>query len=263
MNLIHTGDTFCCLCGNEETSIKSDGIPRWSRYKIDKDGDYNSKGIWDKESYICTNCYNKVKSIKDDRRCSRCGEKSTASYYKAYDKDNNWDKKSWLCNKCNADMYNNNVVKPMRPCRNKGISKESTTGKGIIGEAIVSKVLGIEMCSKKVNNFNYKFDLFQSDKYGNIQVKIAGPYFNQWKYDLRHGSPCNCDTVILLCMDEKWENVARVYIIPSENIETLELSIYLGTQRVSKWDEFQVDKKPYNYAYHNLRIENCTMLKNE
>lgn len=69
--------------------------------------------------------------------------------------------------------------------------------------------------------------------------------------------------VILLCMDEKWENVVRVYIIPSEYIETLELSIYLGTQRVSKWDEFRVDKKPYNDAYHNLKIENCTMLKNE
>jgi len=251
------------MCGTDKTTIKSDGIPRWSRYKIDKGGDYNTNGFWDRKSYLCTKCYDKIRCINDDRLCSNCGDKTTSSYCKVYDDNDNWDGKSWLCNKCFSEKYNNDIVKPMRPCRNKGISKESTLGKGIIGEAIVSKVLGIEMCSKKANNFNYKFDLFTHDKYGNIQVKIAGPYFNQWKYDFRHGNPCDCDTVILLCMDEEWNNVVRVYIIPSENVEKLGLSIYRGTMRASKWDEFQVDEKPYNNAYHNLNIDNCSILKDE
>ena len=127
--------------------------------------------------YINSRC------IKDERYCSICGSESTLNYYKIYDKNGNWDRKSWKCNKCNAKEWNDNFVKPARPYRTKGISKDSTLGKGIIGEAIVAKVLELEMCNKKANNFNYKFDLFKHDKYGNIQVKIASSYLNQWKFD--------------------------------------------------------------------------------
>lgn len=78
----------------------------------------------------------------------------------------------------------------------------------------------------------------------------------------RHGSP-DCDTVVLLCMDEEWKNVVRVYIIPSENIEKLHLAIYTGTTKVSKWDEFRVDEEQYNDTYSNLDIENCTILRKD
>ena len=77
------------------------------------------------------------------------------------------------------------------------------------------------------------------------------------------GSPCDCDTVILLRMDREWKNVLRVYIIPSAYIETLCISIYTGSIRVSKWDKFMVDEKSYNDAYHTLDIENCSILRNE
>ena len=52
MNLRHTGDTFCHLCGSQDTSMKPNGVPRWNKHKTD--GYYNPKGNLDGESYICT-----------------------------------------------------------------------------------------------------------------------------------------------------------------------------------------------------------------
>lgn len=42
----------CCICGNDNTRKGFSGNPHWYRYK-------EKNGIWDRKSYICTDCWQK------------------------------------------------------------------------------------------------------------------------------------------------------------------------------------------------------------
>ncbi len=44
----------------------------------------------------------------------------------------------------------------------------------------------------------------------------------------------------------------------------MNITIYINPcVKGSKWEEFRIDKKPYNDTYHNKKLNNCKVLKND
>lgn len=58
----------------------------------------------------------------------------------------------------------------------------------------------------------------------------------------------------------------KIHIIPSEYINSKKIAIMRNPHLSigSKWEEFRIeDIKVYNDAYHNMSIEDCSVLKDE
>lgn len=54
-------------------------------------------------------------------------------------------------------------------------------------------------------------------------------------------------------MDENWNNVIRVYAIPIEEIiERSSITIIENPSRVTWYDKYEIDERPYNDYYHEL-----------
>lgn len=264
----------CHKCGGGTTYVYH-GSPKWYN-DIDKNGDLIGK--------ICSSCYrNKRKdsindtaintdniilvdidevikysisrsSVKEKRKCSKCGSEDTyispvgPQWCKYYDENGRWDGKSWLCKKCYLNKYYNKFIKPTYKCRNKELPKDSTKGKGFRGEQIFVKARGAKNCNIEMDNFNFVYDVYD-EEYGKTQVKARMPYCGDW-----HFSGINPER----------KNVIRIYIIPSECINSKKIAIMKSPHPSigSKWEEFRIeDIKVYNDAYHNMSIEDCSVLK--
>lgn len=200
------------------------------------------------------------------RKCCKCGtdKSSNGKWNKYYDDKNNWDGKSYLCNTCKMREYNDKIIKPTRQCRTRELSRYSTHGKGFIGAQIVAKTNGLEDCNIKMDNFCFYVDLSRHTKYGTVEVKTATLNIEYLWWGFSGFKPENSDTTFLVCMDdnEPWKNVERIYKIPSNNIEVTTITIFANTSmRMSKWGKFKIDENPYNNTYHNMKLENCKVLK--
>ena len=160
-----------------------------------------------------------------------------------------------LCTKCYAKVYKrlpDSVLNRNVKWRRGLLFIEDNNAKGIIGEAVVAKVRNLEILSIKTDNFNYKFDLSYDRQYGIFQVKFR-ILLDKWnKWNIRTEISQNYDSLIALCVYK--ENIDRVYIVPKKELHGLtDLAIYKNPSRGVQWYEnFLVDEKPYNDAYHNL-----------
>lgn len=172
----------------------------------------------------------------------------------------------YLCSKCYQrydPRSSNNKKKYVTKCRNNQLEKSSNSGKGFIGEMIIAKTLDIANCNLELDNFRSYIDLYDPTIYKKIQVKTSEPYYGCWT--VHFGIEHHFDTLFILCMDKYRKNVLRVYIIPESELYGIKaVSIYSKTRYIqSKWEKFRVDEKPYNETYHNMKIENCKVLKND
>lgn len=265
----------CCVCGNNDTGKNFGGNPWWHSCECKKQ---------DCTRYICTKCYTRRQNAKirlqnaaeqiknklyyiNGRKCCVCGsDKSSGSWCKYYDKNGYWNGTSWICSKCYATITRDSDWK-------KGnLDPLSATGKGFIGQQIVAQTYNVEDCNIKMNNFHFYVDISKISGYGYCEVKIRsfdilqGKY-EQWLFDTRREQ--DYDTLLTLCMDRNkpWKDVEEVYAFPWEIViyrNKANITITRNSLKKDHWyDEFKIDEKPFNEKYHNLKLENCKVLRKD
>lgn len=174
----------------------------------------------------------------------------------------NYKNKQRLCPSCymNSDYTNGNL------------DPDSKVGFGFIGQRIVAKTLGLELkydcnCSQ---GFGAPDDLYDVNKYKYINVKAATLNKNNaWKFGLIN--KYTPDTYILLAFSADKSDIEHVWITDAiddlafniiknraKTIINIKNNIYSGLKRAEPWE---VDAKPYNDAYHNMSLENCSVLR--
>lgn len=146
--------------------------------------------------------------------------------------------------------------------KNGTLNPSSKCAKGLIGELIVSKVLGInkeDNCNIK-HGFGYKYDLIH-EVYGNIDVKTSKlNNVDGWTFKLSHGS--DIDTYVFLMFDELHKYVEYVAIIPRTYFGyNKATSVFRGTIE-KRWGDYLVDKSEYNRVISSMSIDKCPYMKN-
>lgn len=273
-------ERICCKCGGTKTGKNFNGNPLWYKYKDKND-------IWDRRSYVCGTCYDlkriygtyNVYEIEDKKNeysrnkingrkcCKCCSTESKGSWYKNYGSDGHWDGVSYLCHRCGVYKDYSTTLKPIANHRTKNLSRYTQVGKGYIGVQIIARTLGLEDCNIVMNNFCYYVDLSKHTKYGYIEVKISTYNARDGRWVFNGIKLDKCDTVILVCMDEKWKNIERIYIIPSKEINVSSIGITKNPSRSAWYDNLEKgylqDTKPFNDTFHQMDIEKCPVLSNE
>ncbi len=240
---------------------------------------YKGHEIWyldpnfnNEKRYLCNRCYrktetpNKNEKLFKGRVCHLCGNSNTKltsrgvpswACYKDYNGEVVENK--FICDSCKQKIIRNmpdsqsNIIKHMRNWRTGNLDKDSSAGKGFISESVVAKVICASNVNTDMNNFAMSYDLYH-DIYGRINVKGKVLYYNMWMYDTEGKE--NCDTYFLLGYDNNRKNVESVYIIPNKDwvYDLVRMTIIRNPHpsRGSKYDQFKVDQKLYNDAYHSL-----------
>lgn len=207
-----------------------------------------------------------IGSIAKGRICHKCGsnvtwtnKKGTALWSKYYDKKGNWDGMSFLCNICQSKGYTQ-----CADWRNGRLDPNSEVGKGFIGQQIVAKTFGVDDCNIKMDSFKFYVDLDKHSKYGICDVKTSSlnQKYNRWKFG---GFQKECDNFVFVGMDSNWpwRDVESMHIIPCDEIvnKTHITIVKNPSSRGSVYTKFRVDPKPFNDTYHNMNINNCTILR--
>lgn len=208
----------------------------------------------------------------DGRICFRChsdttyvSKKTDVATWRNRKVNGIWDGKNYYCDSCHHKLK--------RKCRNKDVEKDSRFGKGFRIEQVIAKTLGIKNCNIELDNFNLVFDLYDPIKYKDIQSRSAGPSIRKatWKdkeyfYDVWH-LPIDLpeyDTFFAVCMSKGYDNIERMYAIPSEKLPiSVGLTIYKDPNNKPWYEEFIIDEKPYNDIYHSMKIDDCPVIKND
>lgn len=211
----HT-NTVCCICGGKETGKNFNNGPIWIRYIVDEKGNYDRYGYWDRKSRICTKCYSGIRNNMED------------SY--------------------------NNAKKLVANSRTGNLDRSCNTGEAIISQWICAKVLGIRDVNIENNNFNESVDLSLHPVYGIIEIK-NGKWIGNREYWQVDNLEKHFDKVFVLCGDmyKPWKIIERVYILPRSEVKG-SIVIVKDPSRISKWEKFRVDERPYNEMYHGVDI---------
>lgn len=265
---------ICVLCGSTES------------YKFSKLR--NANGSWDGKSYKCERCRgllknygtvdkgkieqiqikyreSKRKLLAVERKCCECGGRETHNresghkdWYLKYDINENWTGE-YICNKCYSIEYQKrtnsqrSLMKDMTKSRIGELYKYNGLGIGLIGEAVIAKIRGLDIISIKTDKFNAKFDFSRDPKYGIIQAKIRNMQESLgsqiYEFWTLHISNYDFDYLFVLCISFDMKNIERLYIIPRNEIGIMSISIYRND---SKWEKFRVDEKLYDDMYQNL-----------
>ena len=174
----------------------------------------------------------KVRVEHKDTVCSNCGSSTTSGgWLKKRDKNGSWDG-GYICMVC----YQNPA------CRSGELDPNSSTYKGMIGVETVAKVLGDKDCTIMKQGLPFDICSIQSIKYGKIEVKTV-------TYSLKYGTwvtnsikPSLFDTLFIVCTDNKFENIFRVYIIDGIEVGNRKtIPIYKNLSRGGWYEEFRVD----------------------
>lgn len=142
----------------------------------------------------------------------------------------------------------------------------TTVGKGFIGQQVVAKRYKTDDCNLKMNNFRFYVDLDKISGYGYCEVKIATLIAIDGRWPFGKINPETFDTLFLLCMDENWpwRRVERVYAIPWEVVgQRRYIAITKDSSREAWYEEFRIDKNPFNKIYCEMNLENCKVLRKE
>lgn len=261
VRIVDHKNTKCCKSGKNETYIKSNGRPVWFK-------DRDKYDNWTRK-YVCYNCYNEIGKPRTSpeyftgRMCCKCGiDLSIGKDHglKYYDEKGSWTKE-WLCSNCYAkdrqklSNSQDNIIKSIRNIRTGNLDKNTDTGKSVIDQAVVSKVLGFEDLNIKFNNFNWYIDLD-----GNIDVKSSSLQFKIYKefeydyYSFYTGRKRDCSMYICLGYDINRECVENVWIIPNNEyiINKSSITITKNSNGLAKYEDFRVDNKLYNFVYQSI-----------
>lgn len=265
--------TVCCICGSRETYIRPDGNLYWHGHTCNKENC---------TKYKCHECFKKSmrdknKNIKEryleKRRhlvCAICGNSETGKlsnnesdwrkdkYRKGY-----WDGKSYLCTKCDGIVRSNlpdsqkNIIKYIRDSRIENLDRYTEHGKDVITQWIAAKTIGAKDMNIENNNFREPIDLSKHLIYGKIDVK-SGTFniiYKWWRIGIgEYSLNKDFDNLVILCMDNLWKYVERVYLIPRDRINVTSITIIKDLSRGGWYEEFRVDEKPYNDIYQSVEI---------
>lgn len=195
--------------------------------------------------------------------CKECGNNIKDTYY--LDVGNNI-----ICTSCVKCDVNNYVQKSNRDCRNNNLDPNSSAGKGYITEILVAKFLGIKTCFDIIDNFHHpKYDLLEREDFGKINCKGSRLIVIDhrrgcigWRFNTKKNTIV--DFFFCIGYNEDMTNVESVFIIPNEgNVCKLE-GIGIIKDGHSKWNKFkesQEEVKKWNDLFHDLRLENCPILR--
>lgn len=261
-----------------------DGKPRW--VIEDEDGNINKSPTKEQLSLAILG--------EPPKKCCICGSKNTRidnsdrnQWFKYYGEDTkkDWDGKSWLCSNCYHKILNNlpdshkNIIKSMVKYRNNSLDLDVDTGKGIIGECVVGRVLGIRSCENCdiLKNYDYHntCDLVHihgiiNKEYGKIDVKTAKLRENpigHFKWTFHTYGKVDCNYYFCLGFDSERNNIESVHIIPNDRSLIISDDIgiykYVDPSRGTKWKKFRTDEKIYNHAYQFIlsNLEYCPIFK--
>jgi hypothetical protein len=197
---------------------------------------------------ICPRCKKTTKEILEDRP--------------------NLSKVFWRKGICDPCFH-----KLKRKCRNKLIEKDSRFGKGFRIEMVISKTLRLKNCNIELDNFNSISDLYDPVKYKDIQVKsvqssIRKASWNDkiYEYDVWHFpiSLPEYDTYFAVCMSKDYQDIERIYTIPTEKLPmSAGLTIYKIPVNRSWHEDYRIDERQYNEIYHSINIDDCPVIKKE
>ncbi len=238
---------------------------------------YKGQEIWyvdpnfdNEEKYLCSHCYgktetpNKKEKFFKGRICNVCGSDKTTLSTRGiprwtYYRDDNGEiiKDKFICYRCQQRIYRkmpnsyNEANKLVKNCRTGNIDINSSVGKGLIGEAVVVSITDSSNMNIDMNNFRWPYDL-EHIHHKRINVKGYVPYHDMWIYDTDGKE--NFDTYFLLGYDENRKNIESMHIIPNKDwvYNLVKITIVRNSSRVSKYDQFKINPKPYNDAYHSL-----------
>lgn len=225
----------CRMCKSDNTRTSSNG-PIWAK---DKD----IKGDWTGR-YLCYRC-----AYEGEKVCYRCGViESLVSIVKHYNDEGLWIG-NYICTKCRSKS------------RGKSRSLDSVVGRCSTGHAIVSKVLGVPVCSIYLDgictdNWKLPIGLIENEDYGIIDVKAAPLRNRRWRFEIE--KKVIVDTYFLLGFDDEWKNVEAVYILPNEEWINKDKLLIIAKHPLKRleYEWFKVDPKPYNDAYTEIKSEN-------
>lgn len=263
---INSKNARCHLCGTTETS-------KWLRY-------YDKKGNWDGKSLLCNTCYKKTrytlpngyddeyKRYKqkkyENMTCCLCGNTDTYVYQGAprwsrhIEENGYWDGKSYMCSYCDGKKKQersdsqNSARKSVSNWRIGELGIYTQNGKGIIGEMIVARVRKVEIVAIKMDGLRNKIDIVDDPEFGIIQVKTKTLKNGKWSV----GNYVNeeiFDHLVLICMDEYWKIVERIYVIPRrELIDRTGIAIVKNPSRPTWYSCYKIDETCYNDAYQSF-----------
>jgi len=220
-----------------------------------------------------------TKLVDIDRKCFRCGsihtfvsDKTGVAAWRRrkiiINGQKIWDGKNYYCDSCHHKL--------MKKCRNKNIDKNCNFGKGFRVEQAIAKALEIKNCNIELDNFNSVFDLYDTIKYKEIQSRSVEPSIRkaswngkEYKYDVWHiglNIESYYDFLFAVCMSKNYTNIERLYVIPANDVPFARgMTIYKDPKFGDKYktykDDVLLDK--VRNAYHNLRIEDCPIIKND
>jgi hypothetical protein len=198
-----------------------------------------------------------------ETKCCKCD--STKTYMKGPE-DPLW----YIC-ECGKKDFTGNICdicygKTRSPAgwRYGQLDASSSPGKGFIGVQIIAKTYGLEDCNIKMSSFNFYIDLSKHSEYGYIEVKTATLNIKnrEWYFSKFHER--NFDNLLALCMDSNkpWKDVKMAYMTPWEDaINRMTIKITENPARKPWYYDFRIDEKPFNDTYHNMKLDNCKILR--
>lgn len=208
-----------------------------------------------------------IKLVDDSelRTCCKCNSRDTT----IYDGHESWHHHKCekdccsriLCHNCYTAEHHKSpggwvtLINSLSNHKIGSLRIESETGKGLIGEAVIAKVRGLEIVAIKQDNFRAKLDLSFDNEYHNIQVKTSTPHYGDLYASL--GKDYNFDTLFGLCIDKNMKNIVRVYAIAEEELHGIQNISFRRSPHPSigsKWERFRIDEKSYNDTYQNLML---------
>lgn len=135
-------------------------------------------------------------------------------------------------------------------------ARSSSKGKTIVSQAVVMKLLGVSPIA--YHNINEKFPWLVDIVYygyGRINVKYSSltGIGRAEGYKFLMDKKTVYDTYIFLGFDKDWQNINAVFVVPNKGwIKDIGTACISRNADGSKYNEFIIDVKPYNDAYHDL-----------
>ena len=187
---------------------------------------------------------------------------------------------SEVCCNCNKNPHNiwRYDMKNNRYCpacfagaayRFGNLDPESTTGLGYIGQVITREALSLPIKNDYniSDNFNSPFDLYDDDKYGEINVKCAklcqSKIWNNTYWSFNIGDTVKPDYYFMLGLSENKNQVEHVWVVNSDALfikNKCTAVIANSINGLNKRIEFEDDNELYNNIYHNINWNNDTFL---
>jgi len=198
-------------------------------------------------------------SLNGEETCNKCGKNKPKNQGWCY------RNKQRLCQSCHQKMSTDYM--------NGNLEPSSSTGFGFIGQRVVAKTLDLDLkydcnCSQ---GFESEYDLYDKEKFGYINVKIATlNKDNAWQFLLINKR--KPDTYIMLGLSIDKSNISHVWITEPEDDLTFDDKKFQFKQKISitnserglrRAKSWEVNAEPYNDAYHNMSLENCSVLKSD